>query len=224
MANSVPVTVINDQYPCPYDTCIASYPKDKLNSFRRHCKRNHGLSITIKDPPLTIEEKRIRQRRYTAKHRAKNKKNTRKRKHVRRALYDAEDAEERGSYKCRRPLLEYKQSNIPNAGNGIFALEDLFPGDVVTWVSGKVIDFPTADKSYTIIFRDKYIDGLHYPELGKGLGSFINREERNMSKSRKNCEFVEYEKDQKIYIEITSRIKPGKELYITYGRGYRLKK
>ncbi len=220
-ANCIQVAVIDNQYFCPYNNCNASYSKEKLNSFRKHCNRNHGIYITIKDPPLTVEEKRNRQRKYTAKHRAKNKK--RKRKHFRRALYDIDDADERGAYKCKNPLLKYKQSDIPNAGNGIFALEDLYPGDIVTWVSGEVIDFPTIDKSYTIICGDQYIDGLRFPEKGKGLGSFINREERNMPKSRKNCEFIEY-KSSKIYIEITSHVKEGKELYITYGRSYRLQK
>ena len=91
-----------------------------------------------------------------------------------------------------------------------------------------VCPFSVLDHSYskpTSISQSDFLHGLRVPIKGKGLGSFINREERNQPKMRKNCSFIECPKEKHdIYIEVTQPIKSGRELYTTYSHGYRIKK
>ncbi|CAK4723659.1 unnamed protein product, partial [Aphanomyces euteiches] len=67
-----------------------------------------------------------------------------------------------------------------------------------------------------------YMEGINVPKIGKGVGSFINREERGNSLTRKNCEF-EYTPGgaRKLWTVVTKKIKQGQELFTTYSRGIR---
>ncbi|KAF1786216.1 hypothetical protein GQ600_27398 [Phytophthora cactorum] len=108
-----------------------------------------------------------------------------------RDLLSYTDADVRGVYNAENPILEYGKSLIPNAGNGIFATQDLYKGDVVTWYAGEIDLAPADDAEYTIKLCDIYLNGIRVPEDREGLGSFINREDREEGLS-KNCEFVRY--------------------------------
>ena len=223
------VSAKGGKYCCPIDDCSKEFDEDKLNSLRRHCKRCHNIAAsTYTKEEIPIEVKRERQRRYTARYR--DKKHPRRRKaRYKKKIYSSltiKDANRRGAFGCRNPIVEYKISNIKGAGNGIFALQDLREGDLVTWVSGKKSKIIPADSSYTINMGDEFVfNGIRSPKKGKGMGSFVNREDRKMPRSRKNCVIVMY-KGQKheIYLEITRPVKEGQELYTTYSKGYRIKK
>jgi hypothetical protein len=190
---------------------------------QKHCQRRHACRIKTRRS-LTEEEKRDRQRGYVETFKAKNRKRTRAAKSsYQRAPYDIEDADVRGVFKCVDPILEYRESRIPNAGNGLFALEVLLPGDIVTWYSGTRSTVPADNKSYTIAVDDGYVNGLMTPVKNHGLGSFINRECRSIC--RKNCVFVESPGAlHPLYVEIVKKVRPGEELYTTYSRGYRIPK
>jgi hypothetical protein len=224
MAEVLIAIVVDGKHICPIDDCGASYPK--LKSLQKHSQRTHNRRVTVAAAQVSIEEKRTRQRRYAATYRGKHKKRTRavKSKH-RRTPFDIEDADARGLYLCDDPLLEYKESAIPNAGNGLFAREVLLPGDIVTWYSGNRSMDPASDRSYTIAIDGGFVNGITTPIQDQGLGSFINRECRNLPKCRKNCVFVECPgADHLLYVEVIAKIKPGAELYTTYSRGYRIPK
>jgi hypothetical protein len=210
-----------ESFVCPIDQCATKF--SKIKSLQKHCQRQHACRVKARHG-LTAEEKRDRQRGYVATFKAKNKKRTRAAKSsYQRTLYDIEDADARGVFKCADPILGYRESRIPNAGNGLFALEILLPGDIVTWYSGSRSAVPADDKSYTIAVDDGYINGLTIPLKNHGLGSFINRECRSISKCRKNCVFVESPgAPHPLYVEIIKKVHPGEELYTTYSRGYRI--
>ena len=212
-----------DLFVCPVEQCATKF--SKIKSLQKHCQRRHACRIKTRRS-LTEEEKRNRQRGYVDTFKAKNRKRTRAAKSsYQRAPYDIEDADVRGVFKCVDPILEYRESRIPNAGNGLFALEVLLPGDIVTWYSGTRSTVPADNKSYTIAVDDGYVNGLMTPVKNHGLGSFINRECRSISKCRKNCVFVESPGAlHPLYVEIVKKVRPGEELYTTYSRGYRIPK
>ena len=110
------VAPFGGKYHCPQNNCNSAF--DKLNSLRQHCKRRHDISVsTYTKKSITIEERRERQRYYTARYRArKNNRRLRVRKKIHTCL-SIDDANERGSFGCRDPILEYKKSNIEGAGN-----------------------------------------------------------------------------------------------------------
>lgn len=218
------IELVNGEYVCPQGGC--GYANKILDSLRKHCKRAHQQSITTKGPPLSAEDRKRRHRECVAQYRLKTapskKRKTRAKKPLRNT-YDYKDAEQNGVYGCRNPILAYCESKIPEAGNGIFALEELIPGDIVTWVAGTESTTPPKDKKYTLLMgNNKYFNGIRVPQEKHGLGSFINCESREISKARLNCVFIACDRQKhKLYIEITKKIKAGDELYTTYGHGYR---
>ena len=220
------VVPVNCNYHCPADECLDKF--EKINSLRKHCQRNHEFSVvTYKKKVKSIQETRQRQRGYTASYRSRKKKDRRLR--VRKKFHTTltiEDANERGFLGCEDPIVEYRQSLIEGAGIGVFALEELQPGDFVTWISGYESIHKPDDYSYTIYTKNgKMFNGIKTPIEGEGLGSFVNREQRTMPKARKNCVIVEcFGERHKIYIEVVKSIKAGQELYTIYDRGYRIKK
>lgn len=126
--------------------------------------------------------------------------------------------------------LEVKESRIPGAGNGLFATTDFLRNDVITLYEGESVSrdealrrLATHSKS---IYRDLVIDGLKVPEIGRGGGSFINDPQK---KSMYNAELVPVDhpviKNRKIskavgvYVRATKWIRPGDEIYVSYGRG-----
>lgn len=118
--------------------------------------------------------------------------------------------------------LKVAPSNIPNAGNGLFATKD-FPSETkITNYGGyySEVDYTAiTDKSgdYVIRLSNGGIrDALVYFELGNEMGRWINGDQ-NMA----NVKFVEVE-DNKYEIWSTRTIKAGEEIYVNYGKEYRL--
>ena len=226
------VHLIDRCYNCPGDLCDVKYKDSQLNALRIHARGHHQIKITLKSPmsPESKRQHRKEQNRtasatFREKHKKKTR-STRSRRSVQRLLYDQEDALLHGNYNCRSPFVEHKKSRIPNAGNGIFALRDFTEGDIITYMSGYLSSDKPKDSSYTIHINQGYFDGLRVPKPNKGLGSFINREDRKLRRGRKNCEFyVEtIGRAFTIYIRMIADVKSGDELYITYGRGFRIAK
>ncbi len=200
--------------------CDRSY--DKPRSLQAHAHSIHGVRISVREcPRRTQEEKRTMTLKRVRKFRSKN---LPPRKRKQRKKYNFEDADELGKYHDRKKtLLVIRNSNIPNAGRGVFTTVNLFKDDIVTWFEGKLEDNPPENKEYTMKIKDKFFVGSAEPRNGCGMGTFINREERAMTGARKNCEFLVSEHTKhRAYIVVTKNIKAGEELYITYGRGYRI--
>ncbi len=213
-----------DGYTCPDTACGKQYMI--LQSLKKHCKdRHHGMKIRGRIQPLTIEEKKERKRKYDADYREAHAKRKRsaKSKHPREP-YDFDDADARGVHGAEEPLVYYAKSKIPDAGNGVFANEDLKIRDIVTWYAGELSLEPDSNPEYTIQIGRCYLNGIRTPEHQEGLGSFINRAMRKHG-MRKNCEFVTTDNgSHPVYIEVIKDIKKGEELYTTYGRSYRIGK
>src|SRR5690606_34864267 len=67
--------------------------------------------------------------------------------------------------------LEVKESNIPNAGGGVFATKPIKKGDIVCFYSGRIVKNPDYDKS------DKILSLNEKEKLvidGNNIGSLIN--------------------------------------------------
>lgn len=214
MNMSVPkilVKINNDTWNCPE----CEYYTDKLINLRRHANRKHTITITtLERKTLTDVENDEKRKKY------KRDKKRAKARESKRELIDLESALVQGVYGCSDSILTYKKSTISNAGNGVFANIDILKGDVLTIYSGAVHSKEPTEIEYTIKMSDgSFLAGDTTPQLGNGLGSFINR-----SWTLKNCEFVEDDVHRVVMIVATKKIKKGNELFTTYGRGYRLKK
>jgi hypothetical protein len=124
----------------------------------------------------------------------------------------------------------YKASNIPDAGYGVFVMRDkqIEKDTVLTEYSGvklsadrlsvlqKYSDSSYQNKDVQVgrYLSYDYIRGIEEPEIGQGMGSFINRPPKG---GKANVKF-HYALD-KLWIQAISVIKQGSELYICYNSG-----
>ncbi|ETI53789.1 hypothetical protein F443_03312 [Phytophthora nicotianae P1569] len=104
--------------------------------------------------------------------------------HYHRAPLIEVDADADSVYGNASSPVMYREFSIPGAGYGVFAAEDLEPGDIVTWYSGDLMNSEPSDKIYVTAISGGFINGLRKPVKGEGLASFVNRETRDMSMQR----------------------------------------
>ncbi|RLN58969.1 hypothetical protein BBJ28_00011861 [Nothophytophthora sp. Chile5] len=104
-------------------------------------------------------------------------------KPTQRALFTVLDAEERGVHRIPDPLVKFKRSLIPGAGNGLFTCLPLYPDDVVTKYEGSLSVTEPTDPQHAIALQTtvgtKYLDEIRKPIAGQGLASFVNKESRD---------------------------------------------
>ncbi|KAG9408901.1 hypothetical protein AC1031_020813 [Aphanomyces cochlioides] len=140
-----------------------------------------------------------------------------------RRLFSLRDARQRGCYGAARPIVVTGPSKIERAGAGMFACVDLLAGDVVTTYDGEVVFQVPQEPSYAIRYdfgaTPAWIDGLQEFQNGKGVGSFVNRADRE-AHVYKNCDYIQ--DGNTLAIKVTKRVKAGEELFTTYGRSYRM--
>lgn len=200
------------------------------SSVFRHFKTMHNKVVQTSngnrrpDPYLKREQIRLRVEAFRAKTQPRKTRASTKKKQNGR--FTEEDAEERGAHQCKNALVEYRESTIPGAGNGVFACVNLYKNDIVTWYTGKWVPDNSKNEGYTIRLNSGgYMKGITKPKKGKGLGSFINREERRMHRKLKNCDFLEKGyPDHNLYVVVTKKIRAGEELLTTYDRNYKINK
>jgi len=116
-----------------------------------------------------------------------------------------------------------KSSSIPCAGDGIFTnnIMNYYEGDFITKYEGKSITklTETTNTEYTAYVKGHIVEGLKFPEEGKGLGSFINRPN---NKSPNVCLHYDTHSNS-IYIKAKTFIgKDNVELFLAYGKSYRI--
>jgi SET domain-containing protein len=118
--------------------------------------------------------------------------------------------------------LEVRDSQIPNAGKGLFTAEFIPKGARIVEYKGKMRRWKEVefDDSNYYIF---YIDQEHVIDSAKGrksLARYIN-DARGLQKVkglRNNAEFVV---DRlKVYVEATRNIPAGSEILVGYGKEY----
>lgn len=208
-------------YHCPEEQCGLNSLQS--SNIRNHCRRVHGFSVTTVRPRAKDERAQKKREDMRALRASKRRKAPAKP----RDAFTVQDANERGVHEAAEPIVEYRSSLIPGAGNGVFACVGLQVGDVVTQLEGSYCVSEPQDPDYAIAIegpRDtssqEFIDGLRKPESGRGLGSFVNKESRAAGQARKNCEYVQV--GRMVYLEIIKDVKANMELYTTYGKGYRV--
>ena len=144
---------------------------------RRHVSRHHDFKITtVSTSQMPFEQKR------RLKNLADKESKRHKAKERHRPLFDIHIATYHGAFGCTDPIVVYKKSSIPKAGNGVFATTDIKKGDIITIYSGEMVDGEPIDSEYAIKLQDgSYVIGNSTPKIGHGLGSFMSRESRQMT-------------------------------------------
>lgn len=122
-----------------------------------------------------------------------------------------------------------------NAGNGVFANRHFIKNEGITTYSGVRCSYDevtamekTKQHDYVILptrtgmhtTSKPYWLGLMEPEIGKGLGSFVNAP-YNGAMYAANCSFRYDSIAECIVIYALREILPGEELYMAYARGKR---
>ena len=144
-----------------------------------------------------------------------------------RSMFDIFHAVRYDAYGCNDSLVELKDSLNPVAGRGVFSKCFFKKGDYITIYDGQVMNVEPLEKDYALQVRGNiWVDGLREPLKRKGLGSFINREQRNL-KLYKNCKIISVSSKYIEYcgyaVVVACRdIDYGDELYTTYSKGYRI--
>jgi hypothetical protein len=125
--------------------------------------------------------------------------------------------------------LKIEESNITNAGKGLFAVDPLSsnPNDIIFKKGSNIVEYTGEiingeelndryqDKTapYTVqLNKDKFIDGAKI----RGVGSLANTKPNH-----NNATISVYR--SKASIKASKNIKNGDEIYLSYGRSYRLK-
>jgi len=215
---------------CPI--CQKSYKN--IATLRSHKSRDHPNHKEKK----TTAEKRKRKTEKQRQRREEQKQSAR-----RRDIYTIDDISEIGIFFSESKEMQLQSGSaiyLENqgaktfGGYGVFASEKLYVGDVITKYEGTISDFDSIDdKNYAIQLgnTNQYLNGIKKPILGKGLGSFINKEVRKHvvedefeiwywgENTRKNVEFIRYGKD--VYVEVCRDVKPHSQLFGVYQKGYR---
>lgn len=109
--------------------------------------------------------------------------------------------------------LEVKESRIPDSGWGLFTTRDRRKGELISYFTGVEI----ADAKFV---------GEYVSWRGGGIviDSSIERCSAACANSRRgkqNCRIKTY--DKKCYIMTKKSVRSGNEIYIAYGKSYRLK-
>jgi SET domain len=211
MASIKYVEAKGKRWTCPG----CEYATDKIVNLREHVGRHHDFRLTtVSTWHLTKEQKK------RLKNKGDRERKRRKTKQKRTVLFGIDAALTRGTFQCQEPMVIYKKSSIPNAGNGVFANTDIPTDHAITVYSGEKVDDKPNCSEYVIQLQDgSYVIGNSTPQVRNGLGSFINR-----SAANKNCEIEEDEDYQLLIIVAAKNIKKGDELFTTYSRGYRLRR
>jgi hypothetical protein len=125
-------------------------------------------------------------------------------------------------------ILNVEPSKIPNAGNGIYTYQHIKKETLIGYYEGKIKKDNgdcVGDYSFSLN-KIWYVDAREYPRTYIAM---IN--DAHGSKFKNNCEFrmeihdpitnkKRKPKDRKITLWAIKNIKPGEELYASYGDGY----
>ena len=109
------------------------------------------------------------------------------------------------------------ESNIANAGLGLFAMRLFVKNAIITEYAGTNVSRQEAFKlpSYTHLAsrNGTIIDGIRTPQNGVGGGSFANG-----APLLKHSNAVLVDKDDKIFVKAIREIAIGQEIIVHYGR------
>jgi len=111
---------------------------------------------------------------------------------------------------------EGKPSSIPGAGTGLFATQNLQPGDVVVEYTGRILTLAQAkvlqDRTYLkAVTFNRHIDGGHEGSIGRFANDHIDETKHNLRFETR---------DNRVYLVCTKAANAGEELFVSYGRGH----
>ena len=134
---------------------------------------------------------------------------------------------------CHTHLLNEKHlriqtSSIPNAGKGLFALDETkAPGEIIFKIgaklieyNGELVDSATLEERYgdetapygIHINRDRFEDGA----IHRGVGTLVNQ---SITANKTNARFGVSR--NRIVLFTTKNIRNGQEIFVRYGNEYR---
>ncbi len=132
--------------------------------------------------------------------------------------------------------VEIRPSTIPNAGNGLFAMKDFHPNDVVTEYWGELIDWETA-RQLRLQGKDTHIKSLEsqataisaptqaYDYEGQGGGGMANAAlappyEQNATWLKTYDEKDREGRTTRLWLQATKHIPADSEIFVSYDRDY----
>lgn len=118
-------------------------------------------------------------------------------------------------------LVEIKNSNIPNSGQGLFAKKRIKKGDFICWYFGVLIENSVVENGYydsDYLIKNPFTNLIIDAEDPLScFGRYIND---GLGNSQNNSKFDFYEDTTSGVIISTKNIKKGDEIYISYGMDY----
>ena len=112
-------------------------------------------------------------------------------------------------------------SKIPNAGKGLYAMKKFKANDRVVPYDGEIVTKETLQQRYGdytapyALELSKSTNRNVDAACSRGIGSYTNHKIRPQS----NSKFTVY-KGRAGFIKATKQIKPGDEIYVSYGNNY----
>ncbi|KAF0729494.1 hypothetical protein AaE_009377 [Aphanomyces astaci] len=160
-------------FECP--NCSSRYTN--VRSLRAHCKRKHGVTVTVFEKKTIVhkqEQAKARKARWTATKTAIRAMRAKPIKSSKRDTFTFASARLRGAHEAVNPFVKIGELTIPGAGRGLFAAIDLLPGDICTAYDGTKVFVEPKDHAYAcelgVTKRKSWLLGLNDPVAGSGLG------------------------------------------------------
>jgi hypothetical protein len=129
----------------------------------------------------------------------------------------------------KKGKIEVKTSTIPNAGKGLFALQDFSKGDEICEFTGKEVSKEeikklTGTRAEYLIGKD---DGSTVDVYNsKSPAKYSNDHDGYLKATKKagfekknNCEIMELDNGE-LWLIATKKIKEGDEIFCSYGSSY----
>lgn len=120
--------------------------------------------------------------------------------------------------------LYVSQSQIPDAGNGLFTAIDIYKDETITLFKGKILSGMEVKKRVKE-GKDRYfinlLDGTIMDSMNAKCFAKYANDANGLSKSNfKNNAVITLDDNDKICITALRNIKGGEELFCSYGKSY----
>jgi SET domain-containing protein len=120
--------------------------------------------------------------------------------------------------------LYIKSSQIKNAGKGLFTAIDIYKNEIISLFKGEIIANKEAkkraelndDKYFINLLDDSILDSMHTDCYAK----YANDAEGLSNSNFKNNAKITLDEDNNVCITASKKIKPGEEVFCSYGKQY----
>ena len=120
--------------------------------------------------------------------------------------------------------LYIKSSQIKNAGKGLFTAIDIYKNEIISLFKGEIIANKEAEKR-ALLNDDKYfinlLDGSILDSMHTDCYAKYANDAKGLSSSDfKNNAKITLNDDNNVCIKASKKIKPGEEVFCSYGKSY----